>query len=141
MTIQYGRVWHRAQLMTRLLSQLVAMLSNVDNLSVNLQRDSNSDNTLKNIEWLTLLHLFPAVEALHVSQGFVVHFSSTLEVISEERVTRVLPALHLLCLGDGDEVVGSPPRFFSLRQLSGRPITVVNTQDEFADMIRGLSEA
>lgn len=134
----------QVQLMTCVLGQLFAMLSNVDSLSVNYQhipRWSERDITLENIEWLTLLPLFPAVEALHVSKGFAVQFASTLEDIAEESVTGVLPALHLLWLGDGDEVVGSPERFLSLRRLSGCPVTVVNTQDEFPYMIRGSSEA
>ena len=131
--------------MTRVLDQLVAMLSNVDNLSVNAPRIQvpnwpRRDATLEDVEWLTLLRLFPAAEALHVSKGFAVQFASTLEDIAEEKVTGVLPVLHLLWLGDGDEVVGSPQRFLSLRQLAGRPVTVVNTQDEFSDRIRGSSE-
>jgi hypothetical protein len=82
------------------------------------------------------------VTALHVSKGLTVHIVSTLEYIadSEERVTEVLVALHLLWLGDGDELKVSPERFLSLRQLFGCPVTVVNMQDEFVDMVRGSSE-
>ena len=54
-----------------------------------------------------------------------------LEDTAEEKVTEVLPALHSLWLGDGDGLVASTERFLSLRQLSGRTITVVDTQDKF----------
>ncbi|KAI9461291.1 hypothetical protein BJY52DRAFT_1211179 [Lactarius psammicola] len=75
------------------------------------------------------------------------YIAPALEDIAEEVVTEVLPALHLLCLEDNDyddnddynydavndfdyvydsyyEPVGSPVRFLSLRQLSGRPMDI-----------------
>jgi len=86
-----------------------------------------------------------------------------LEDIAEEMVTEVLPALHLLYLEvnhdddsdievyDSDSVidydyvynsyfddfepVGSTDRFRSLHQLSGRPVTIGNTEDEFVERL------
>jgi hypothetical protein len=114
--------------------------------------------TVDRTEWLLLLHLFRAVETMHVCRAMAWYIASALEVIAEEMVTEVLPALHLLYLEDVDDgdnkdnddydygdhdikSMGSTERFLSLRQLSGLPVTIVKTEDEFADMIRGLSEA
>jgi len=118
--------------MAHVLGQLVAMLSNVGHLFVHgdhedFGREEDTD------EWLPLLRLFPAVEALRVSGGLEGDIASVLEDIAEEMVTEVLPALHLLWLVDNSEPVGSTERFLSLRQLSGRPVTIVNTQDEFVE--------
>ncbi|KAH8981053.1 hypothetical protein EDB86DRAFT_2977779 [Lactarius hatsudake] len=77
---------------------------------------------------LPLLRLFPAVEAMDVDREAARHIASALEDIAEDMVTEVLPALELLLLdGDDNKLEG----FLSLRRLSGRPVTTVNTQDEF----------
>ena len=52
-----------------------------------------------------------------------------------DSVTDLLPVLHLIWLDDDDDdddvPVGSMERFLSLRQLSDRPVTIVDTYDEF----------
>lgn len=108
--------------------QLVAMLSNVGHLSLNVEHHGKKDR-MDNAKWLPLLRLFPAVEALHVSGRLAGHLATVLEDIAEERATDVLSALRLLRLGDGDELVGSADLFLSWRQCTGRPVTVVNSQD------------
>jgi hypothetical protein len=115
----------------RLLGQLAVILSNVDHLSVEMgQYLSEKVDKTETSEWLAFLHLFPAVEVLHVSGGIAVNMASTLENIPEEGATKVLPALRLLHLRNGDEPVGSTARFLSLRELAGCPVTVVDTQDK-----------
>ncbi|KAH9168464.1 hypothetical protein EDB89DRAFT_2231821 [Lactarius sanguifluus] len=120
--------------MARLLDQLVPMLSNVVHLSVVGTRGRGDD-------MLPLLRLFPAVETMDVSrktagyaEGYV---ASALEDIAEDMVTEVLPALQLLLLDDDDNKL---ERFLSLRQLSGRPVTIVNTQDEFVERLNARWE-
>ena len=59
-------------------------------------------------------------------------------------VAEVFPALDLIWLDDegsegimeGNEPAGSIERFLSLRQLSGRPVTVVDTEDAFFEADR-----
>jgi hypothetical protein len=116
--------------MARVLGQLTALLSNVRHLSFDRDRHL-LDNRMDNSKLLPLLHLFPAVEELHVSGGLAEHIATVLENIAEERVTEVMPALRSLQLGDGNGPVGSTERFLSFRQLSGHPVAVVNnnTQD------------
>ncbi|KAH9020977.1 hypothetical protein EDB84DRAFT_1565473 [Lactarius hengduanensis] len=115
--------------MAHLLDQLVPMLSNVVHLSVVGKHGRGDD-------MLPLLRLFPAVEAMDVSRktgGYTkAYIASALEDIAEDMVTEVLPALQLLLLDDDDNKL---ERFLSLRRLSGRPVTIVNTQDEFVERL------
>ena len=119
---------HLVPCMTRVLRQLGAMLSDVGQLAV---KDAEQEKKyyLDNNQWLPLLHLFPAVEALHVTGWVAGYIAEELQDVAEDRVTEVLPALHSLWLGSGAELAES--RFLSLRQLSGRPVTVVDIQDQF----------
>ncbi|KAH9168468.1 hypothetical protein EDB89DRAFT_1991883 [Lactarius sanguifluus] len=122
--------------MARLLDQLVPMLSNVVHLTVVGKHGRGLGDDM-----LPLLRLFPAVETMDVSRktaGYAEgYIASALEDIAEDMVTEVLPALHLLLLDDDDNKL---ERFLSLRQLSGRPVTVVNTQDEFVERLNARWE-
>ena len=132
------------------LGKVVALFSNVGHLFTHascLEWRDMAD--LDCIEWLAFLRLFPAVETLRLSGDMASYIVSALEDIPEEMLTEVMPALHLLWLDEEyrreeDEPVVSIERFLSLRQLSGRPVTVVNTEDEFNELLnentRGPSE-
>ncbi|KAH9020981.1 hypothetical protein EDB84DRAFT_550511 [Lactarius hengduanensis] len=109
-----------------LLSQLVATLSNVGHLSIR-----RNQRGMESAEWLPLLRLFSAVEVLEVSGGLASYITSALEDTAEEMVTVSLPALQLLLL---DEDNNKLERFLSLRRLSGRPVTIVSTRDEFVEL-------
>ncbi|KAH9028373.1 hypothetical protein EDB85DRAFT_1613451 [Lactarius pseudohatsudake] len=112
-----------------LLGQLVPMLSNVAHLSV-LGEDSMD-------EVLPFLRLFPAVEAMDVDRKAAGYIAEALEDIAEEMVTEVLPALEWLLLdGDDNKLEG----FLSLRRLSGRPVTIFNTRDEFVERLNARWE-
>ena len=111
--------------------QLIAMFSNVGHLSTHGSGSEWGDMTgLDSIEWLPFFRLFPAVEKLHISGDAAPYIASALKNIPE-----VMPAPHLLWLDKEkrreDRPIGSIKRFLSLRQLSGHPVTVVNTYDEF----------
>ncbi|KAH9169010.1 hypothetical protein EDB89DRAFT_2231549 [Lactarius sanguifluus] len=113
------------------LGQLVPMLSNVAHLSV-LGEDSMDDDDV-----LPFLRLFPAVEAMDVHRKAAGYIASALEDIAEDMVTEVLPALELLLL-DGDD--NQLEQFLSSRRLSGRPVTIFNTQDEFVERLNARWE-
>ena len=127
------------QSMVHLLGQLITMLSNVNHLSVGGHDVSYSEgqNISESAEWLPLLRLFPAVEVMEVRGELAGSVASALEDAAEEMVTVLLPALQVLWLTDDKEnkTVGSTERFLSLRQLSGRPVTIVNTEDEFVERL------
>ncbi|KAH9028933.1 hypothetical protein EDB84DRAFT_1497357 [Lactarius hengduanensis] len=115
--------------MARVLGQLVPMLSSVTHLSV-LGKYGVDD-------MLPLLRLFPAVEVMDVPGKVAGYIASALEDIAEDMVTEVLPALQLLLLGGDDTKLEG---FLSLRRLFGRPVTIVNTQDEFIERLNARWE-
>ena len=149
MTLTLLGPWSNIQVpyVVNVLDRLVGLFSNVDHLSTHgscLEWRDMGD--LDSIEWLQFLHLFPAVETLHLSGDVVPYIASALDDIAEEMLTEVVPALHLLWLdeedrGGVDKRVGSMKRFLYLRQLSGRPVTVVNTEDEFDETLNRSTEA
>lgn len=99
-------------------------------------------------QWQPFFHLFPTVQAFHLSGGVKTSILSTLEesTHTQETVTdHVFSALCLIWLAkdrDKDEdkneddqemPVGALGHFLSLCQLAGHPITVINTEDKFVD--------
>jgi len=115
----------------QMLSQISAtnMLSNVDHLSIHQVRDELGHN----IRWLELFRPFTAVTALIV-YGLSWEILLALNNVTEERAAEVLPALELLCLKG--EPVASLEAFCAARQNVGRPVTVINEERVFHDMVR-----
>jgi hypothetical protein len=115
----------------------VALFSNVDHLFAH--GDLVDTSEIHTTDWLPFFRLFPAVRVLRLSGGVAASIVSALEDTTEDMVTDVFPALRLIWLvecEDEDEDVYNDPvesieRFLSLRQLAGRPVTIVNTEDEF----------
>ncbi|KAH9010519.1 hypothetical protein EDB84DRAFT_1101135 [Lactarius hengduanensis] len=120
----------------RVLGQLVPMFSNVDHLDAH--GDGVDPTEMDFADWLPFFRLFPAVQTLHLSGGIAAYIVSALEdtANSGEMVPNVFPELHLIWLDemdndDGDEPVGSIEGFLAMRRLTGFPVTVVDTEDEF----------
>jgi hypothetical protein len=115
----------------------VALFSNVVHLYA--LGDFVDTSGIRTSHWLQFFRLFPAVRALRLSGGMAASIVSALEDTTEDMVTDVFPALRLIwlveCEDEDEDVyndpVGSIELFLSLRQLAGRPVTVVNTEDEF----------
>jgi len=135
-----------------------AMLSNVGHLSISrTQVEVGQQDDLNGTDWLPLLHLLPTVKTMHVNRAMALYIASAIGGIADEMVAKVLPALQLLCLEDGEdndydpydyshvndydsyfddfEPVGSTERFLSLRRLSGCPVIIVNTEDKFVERL------
>ncbi len=131
---------HQVTDMANLFGQLVTTFSNVNHLFIG-GYDFYDDGDMDNAEWLPFLRLFPAVEALHLSGVVGAVVVSALKGTTEETVTEVLPALHLIWVDneeeDCDELKGVGSvllrQFLSLRQRSGHPVTVVDLQEEFEE--------
>jgi hypothetical protein len=118
-------------------SQLAATFSNVDHLSAH--GDQLELDVMDSAEWLPFLRQFPAVEALHLSGAVAAYITSTLEHTADS-VTNLLPALYVVWIddeeNDDDVLVGSIESFLALRQLSDRPVTIVDTHDQYVEADR-----
>ena len=119
---------------TNVLGQLVATFSNVDHLSSH--GDHVDSIEMESTDWLPFFHLFQAVKVVHLSGGVAAYIVSALEEATDKMAAEVLPALDLIWLDEegnqeSDRPVGPIERFLSLRQLSGRPVTVMDMEDEF----------
>ena len=96
--------------------------------------DSNSGrysppwaDEMENAKWLELLHFFPIVEHLYLSEEIALRVARALQEVFAERLPTVLPALQNLFIerlqptGPIQEVIG---KFVVAKQLSGHPIAV-----------------
>ncbi|KAH8999918.1 hypothetical protein EDB86DRAFT_3101529 [Lactarius hatsudake] len=107
------------------LSQSAALLSNVDDLSIDARELSpGGKDYMDGTEWLDLLRPFTAVETLHVCGKLAGHVAHGLEGATGDMVVEILPSLYSLSLED--EPLTSVERFVEVRRLSGRPVTIVN---------------
>jgi hypothetical protein len=105
--------------LARILGQSLAMVSNVDDLSID-EVDLQLDQSWKDdIDWLELLRPFTAVTILHVSKPFAGRVALALDGVGGEIANELLPALVLLSLED--QPVSSVEKFVAARQLSGHP--------------------
>jgi len=87
----------------------------------------NWEDDVENIQWLELLHLFPSVKDLVVSEKTFRLVAPALDELAGGSVTEVLPALQNIFL---QSTQSSEPnkkdigRFISTRHLFGRPVTI-----------------
>ena len=119
-------------LLAQILGQSPAMVSNVDDLSideVDLQLDQGWND---DADWLELLLPFTSVTTLHGSNQFAGRITFALDCVGEEMVNEVLPALALLSLED--QPMSSVEQFLTARRLSGHPITFLDTKN-FSDLL------
>ena len=129
--------------LTALLAE-VALFSNVDQLYAHGKLVDTSE--IYTSDWLPSFRLFPVVRALRLSGGVAATIVSALEDTTEDMVTDVFPELRLIWLvkrededeGPYDDPVGSIEHFLFLRELAGRPVVVVNTEEEFDEAEKKL---
>jgi hypothetical protein len=114
---------------TQVLSHLSAKLSNVVHLKLKVEPEGRQLTGTDDVEWMRLLRQFSAVQTLHVSQELAGHVALALEDTTVEMADEVLPSLNLI------RVVGQPAssieKFIVSRQLSGCPVTFIDTEAEF----------
>ena len=120
--------------MAQVLSHFFAILSNVVHLEleVRLKSDRQLEGT-DDVEWLNLLRQFSAVQTLHVSQELAGYIALALEDITGDMVAEVLPSLDLIRVVG--QLASSLEKFVSVRRLSGRPVTIVDTKTEFDERL------
>ena len=122
------QVSHLAQI----LGQSAAMVSNVDHLSideVDLQLDPRCKDDADDTNWLELFRPFTAVKMLHGSKQLAGHIALALDGVSGDVVTEALPSLESLLLEN--QPARSIEQFITVRQLSGHPVTFVDSYPTF----------
>src|SRR6266702_326204 len=121
----------------QVVSQLSAMLSNVDCLFINSDSMEGDDELIGyGIRWLELFRPFTAVKALSVDDKISRHILFVLSNIAGESAAEVLPALELLCLEN--ELVKFVKEFVAARLNMGRPVTFINEEREFRERLKTL---
>jgi hypothetical protein len=140
-----GSHWHAARafiscqvpnwqisLMSQVLSQLSPILSTTVHLATDLHADvlQHADDH----EWVHLLRQLSMVEVLSLDEQFARYLACALKSITGEMVAEALSSLDLIYL-EG-QPTSSIQKFVVVRQLSGRPVTVVDTESEFDERLK-----
>ena len=118
---------------TQVLSHVSAKLSNVVHLKLKVEPYTGRLKGTEDVEWLHLLQQFSALQTLHVSPELAGHVALALEGIEGETVDDVLLSLNLIRIVD--QPASSIKKFIAARQLSGRPVTVIDTEAEFDEKV------
>jgi len=128
-----SQVSHIAQV----LNHLSAKLSNVVHLKLKYEPEDYQMTSTDDVEWLHLFHQFSAVQTLHLSRVLAGHVALALNGIEGEIVDEVLPSLDLIRVVD--QPTSSIEKFIAARQLSGRPVTVIDTEAEFDERLQSYA--
>ncbi|KAH9037532.1 hypothetical protein EDB84DRAFT_1137820 [Lactarius hengduanensis] len=121
----------------QMVSQISAIQTNVVHLKFTELMDCLFGGTGDDVAWVHLLRQFSAVQTLHVSQGFAGHVALALEDTVGVTVNEVLPSLDLIYLAD--HPTSSIEKFVAARRLSGRPVTVIETETEFDERLESYT--
>ncbi len=109
-----------------------ALITTVERLYIWYWPDGRPDN-IENSKWLELLRPFSTVKGLYLSRELVPCIAATLQELTGERVTEVLPALQELFV-EGIHPSGSDQKafepFIAARQLSGHTIAISHWDGE-----------
>ena len=128
----HGIDWQVSHI-AQVVSHFSPTLSNVKHLKLEDERRLQLEGT-DDIEWLHLLHQFPTVRTLHVSRRLAGLVALALEDIAFETVADVLPSLNLIYFQG--QPASCIERFVAARQLSGCPVTVIETKKEFYEGVK-----
>jgi hypothetical protein len=119
---------------TQVLGHMSAKLSNVVHLKLKVDPEGLRLIGTNDVEWRHLLHQFSSAKTLHVSQELAGHVSQALEdIATAEMVDEVLMSLDLI------RIIGQPAssleKFTAARQLSGHPVTIIETEMGFDERL------
>ena len=88
-------------------------------------------------EWLGLFRRLSVVRTLHLSRQFARCIAPLLEDVPLTAVAKVLPLVDLISLED--QPVSCVENFVAARQLSGCPVTIVDTEAEFDERLKSYA--
>jgi len=129
----------RVSNMARVPSKFSAMLSTVVDLKLIGSIRTRHPNDADDLECLHLLHQFSRVQALYASRDIAACLARALNSTTGEIVAKALSSLDLICLEE--QPSSSIEKFFAFRQLSGRPVTIVDTEAEFDQRLESRLES
>jgi hypothetical protein len=89
------------------------------------------------VEWVQLFREFPAMQILDVSGQLAVFIATALERITTAMVIQIFPSLDLIFIED--QPASSVQTIVAACQLSGRPVTFVETRAEFKKVLRSYT--
>ena len=114
----------------RMLDELRAMLATVVDLKFGGKSKSWESRLGDeyNPQWLHFLCQLSSLQALYASPVLAGNIGRALKSVKDEVVAETLPLLDLICLEGQASLI---EEFVVVRQLSGRPLTVVDTEVEF----------
>jgi hypothetical protein len=122
-------------------------LPTVEYLDIRIEKDQDSllkwQDDMEDAQWLDLLHPFTSVKDLGLCNDSVAFIAPSLQELSAESVTEVLPALENLFLGGpqpSGPVKEAIRKFIAARQLSGCPVTVHHRERASDDELVSDSE-
>ena len=111
-----------------------ATFHNVIHLDLDLDTEFSEElGDPEDVEWLPLLHQFPAMRTLRASWSLGWPLELSLEEITVEMVDEVFPFLDLICLVDRGAL--SVKEIATARRFSDRLVTLVNTTEEFNKLL------
>jgi hypothetical protein len=126
--------------MAQVLSQFSAILFNVELLQLKAEAEEYHElEGTNDVEWLDLLHQFSNMQTLRVSKELAGRVAHAMEDITAEMVGELLPFLESIYLAG--QPASSIKKFVAARQLSGRPVTVVNPEIDHETLVHDLRTA
>ena len=123
---------------SRALSQISGILSNVDRLSISSEF-TGYGGLGSGIRWLEFLRQFTAVKVLTVQVDLSRRVALALKNVTGASAAEVLPALKLLFLENRS--LSSVAEFVAARWNAGRPVDFINKESEFQGRLEsGVAE-
>ena len=110
----------------------ISSTTNVVHLKIEIGKHDILES-IGDVEWQPLLHNFSTIRTLHVSRPLARCIALELEYFTWVMFPGSLPSLDLICL-EGQSA-SSIQNFVAARQLSGYPVTVINTKAEFDERL------
>ena len=124
---------HEVSQIAQVLSHASAKLSDVVHLKLMAESYAGRLKYAADVEWLYILRQYSALQTLYVSPGIAGHVALALEGIEGEMVDDFFPCLNLIRIVD--QPASSIKKFLAARQLSGRPVIVIDTEAEFDERL------
>ena len=112
--------------------------------NIDLQPDPDDNvESVENIVWLELLHVFAGVKNLYLSKDIAPHIGRALQELvggSTTGVLSIVQNIYLEGIRPRGSVLEGIEKFIAVRQLSGQPITVSTIPLWESDLMRWASE-